>query len=253
MTIAFIADPRHEKAIQAEIRLRTRYGDTPLEEADYIVVLGGDGTMLHTLHKFFSLNIPFYGMNLGTLGFLMNAFHEDDLTGRLTRAASFKLYPLLMHVTDIEGLCHTAHAFNEVSLLRQTHQAAKIRLSTDGVLRIPEVVCDGILVSTPMGSTAYNFSNNGPILPIDADLLALTPLSPFRPRGWRGALLKNTSQIQLDILNPENRSVSATADYTEIRNIKSVQICEDRTKAITLLFDPEHDLEERVLREQFLS
>ncbi len=253
MNIAFIADPRHETAIHAEKRLRTHYGDPPLTKADYIVVLGGDGTMLHTLHKFFAHNIPFYGMNLGTLGFLMNAFHEDDLVGRLERATSFKLYPLMMHATDISGNTHTAHAFNEVSLLRQTHQAAKIRLYTDAVLRIPEVVCDGMLVSTPMGSTAYNFSNNGPILPIDADLLALTPLSPFRPRGWRGALLKNTSQIQLDILNPENRSVSATADFTEVRNIQSVQICEDRSKTVTLLFDPEHDLEERILREQFLS
>lgn len=251
MKIAFLADPRHETAVGAEKELQARYGKTPFDEADFLVVLGGDGTMLHTLHTYFDREVPFYGMNLGTLGFLMNAFKIEDLEARLKKATVFETHPLLMEVTDLEGKQVSAHAFNEVSLLRQTHQASKIRLWADGTMRLNEVVCDGVLVSTPMGSTAYNFSNNGPILPIDADLLALTPISPFRPRYWRGALLKHTTDIVFEILDPCVRRVSAVADFTEIRDVSRVHVRQDRSKKAILLFDPEHDLRERTLREQF--
>ena len=253
MNIHFVADDKHPKGSAAAKALRERYGHTPLKEADFIVVLGGDGMMLHSLHDLHTGHLPVYGMNLGHVGFLMNTYHMDDLSERLKRAVPFRIHPLLMEATTLGGLTHKAHAFNEVSLMRQTHQAAKIRLWIDGTMRLSEVISDGLLVSTPMGSTAYNFSNNGPILPIDAKLLALTPISPFRPRSWRGALLNHKADIVLEVLVPKMRGVSAVADFIEIRDVTSVHIKEDRAKHVTLLFDPEHDLNERILREQFMS
>ena len=253
MKIHFVADDKHPKGGVAVIKLKEHYGQAPLKGADFIVVLGGDGMMLHSLHDLHMAHVPVYGMNLGNVGFLMNTYHPDGLVERLKRAVPFRIYPLLMDVMTTDGRAVAAHAFNEVSLMRQTHQAAKIRLWIDGIMRMGEVISDGLLVSTPMGSTAYNFSNNGPILPIDAKLLALTPISPFRPRSWRGALLNHKADIVLEIILPEIRGVSAVADFIEVRNAARVHIKEDRTKSVTLLFDPEHDLSERILREQFLS
>jgi NAD+ kinase len=231
-------------------RLRARYGDAGPDEATIIVALGGDGFMLQTLHTFLNRKIPIYGMNLGSVGFLMNSFREDDLPKRTEAAEPTKIRPLLMRTLSPAGE-RTALAFNEVSLLRQTHQAGKLRIILDGKVRLEELVCDGILVSTPAGSTAYNLSAHGPILPIDSALLAMTPLSAFRPRRWRGALLPRHVQIRFDILEPGKRPVSAVADNTEVRDVSRVDVAEDRDATVTMLFDAGHSLDERILDEQF--
>jgi NAD+ kinase len=233
-------------------RLRERYGDVGPEERDSVIVaLGGDGFMLQTLHSFLGKNVPIYGMNFGSVGFLMNELHEDDLPERLAAATAAQVHPLLMKA-HTSGETVEALAFNEVSLLRETRQAAKLRIILDGKTRLNELICDGILVSTPAGSTAYNLSAHGPILPIDSALLAMTPLSAFRPRRWRGALLPRQARIRIDILEPEKRPVSATADNREVRDVTAIDIAEDRSTAMTMLFDAGHGLDERILAEQFL-
>jgi NAD+ kinase len=233
------------------LKLRERYGDAGESGASVIVALGGDGFMLQTLHGFLRRDAAIYGMNFGSIGFLMNEFHEDNLPERVAAAVSARIHPLLMAAQSRGGPVE-ALAFNEVSLLRETRQAAKLRIMLDGKLRLSELICDGILVSTPAGSTAYNLSAHGPILPIDAALLAMTPLSPFRPRRWRGALLPHRAKIRFDILEPEKRPVSATADNLEVREVTSVDVAEDRSTAMTMLFDAGHSLDERILAEQFL-
>ena len=233
------------------LNLRGRYGDAGPERASIIVALGGDGFMLQTLHAFLGRNVPIYGMNFGSVGFLMNEFAEEDLMPRLAAAAPARVHPLLMRAQSPHGP-KEALAFNEVSLIRETRQAAKLRVTVDGKVRLNELSCDGILVSTPAGSTAYNLSAHGPILPIDSALLAMTPLSPFRPRRWRGALLPHRVQIRFDILEPEKRPVSATADNLEVRDVTSVDVAEDRSREMTMLFDADHSLDERILTEQFL-
>jgi len=250
MNLAFIAAATQE-AQKAKETLEGLYPSTPPEKADVIIVLGGDGFMLKTLHQFQSLEKPVYGMNYGSVGFLMNAYHEKDLLGRLKSANETVLHPLKMEATTATGKKVIAHAINEVSLLRQTAQAAKIRIYVDEISRLDMVVCDGVLVSTPAGSTAYNLSAHGPIIPINANLLALTPISVFRPRRWRGALLPDTAQVLLEILEADKRPVSATADDQEVRDVQQVKIYQDAHVKYRLLFDPHHDLEERILGEQF--
>jgi NAD+ kinase len=232
--------------------MRERYDDAGSDNSEVIVALGGDGFMLQTLHGFLGKDKPIYGMNLGSVGFLMNEFHEDRLQERLAAAESAKIHPLVMRATNARGT-HEARAFNEVSLLRQTRQAAKIRILVDGKARIAELICDGVLVSTPAGSTAYNLSAHGPILPIDADLLALTPISAFRPRRWRGALLSHRARVRFEILEATKRPVSAVADDLEVRGVTAVDVLEDRTTATTMLFDAGHSLDERILAEQFVD
>ena len=251
-TIAFVAS-RSEDARRAEAMLKARYRSVAPDEADLIVALGGDGFMLETLHKFMARKIPIYGMNRGSVGFLMNKYRPAGLIDRLTRAEPTILYPLAMETTDRTGRVRRAIAINEVSLLRQTRFAAKIRIAVDGVVRIPELICDGALVSTPAGSTAYNLSAYGPIVPIGAGVLALTPISAFRPRRWRGALLPHGATVVFEIRDAAIRPISAVADFTEVRHVVRVVVREDRTIAPVLLFDPEHNLEERIVAEQYLS
>lgn len=240
-------------ARRAQETLRQRYPvSVAPEQADVIVALGGDGFMLETLHRHIDRGVPVYGMNCGTIGFLMNPYGEDELPERLARATPVTLAPLRMAVRDRYGHDHTALAINEVSLLRQTYQAAKIRVVVDGVARLDELVCDGVLVATPAGSTAYNMSAYGPILPLGAKLLALTPISAFRPRRWRGALLPHGAEILFEVLEAEKRPVSATADSTEVRDVVAVTVSEAADVALKLLFDPDQNLEERVIKEQFL-
>jgi len=238
------------EALQA---MRERHSDVGAERADIIIALGGDGFMLQTLHTFLNRGKPIYGMNLGSVGFLMNEFHEADLETRLAAAEPARVHPLRMKATDIHGKQTEALAFNEVSLLRETRQAAKIRIAVDERVRIAELICDGVLISTPAGSTAYNLSAHGPILPIDAALLALTPISAFRPRRWHGALLPHRSRTRFEILEAEKRPVSAVADDLEVRNIRVVDVAEDRSIAMTMLFDAGHSLDERILAEQFVD
>jgi NAD+ kinase len=232
--------------------MRGRYDDAGPDNADIIVALGGDGFMLQTLHKFLDKDTPIYGMNLGSVGFLMNEFHEEHLQERLEAAESARIHPLTMHARTPETTIE-ARAFNEVSLLRQTRQAAKLRILVDDKVRTAELICDGVLVSTPAGSTAYNLSAHGPILPIDADLLALTPISAFRPRRWRGALLSHRAHVRFEILEAGKRPVSAVADDLEVRDVLSVDVAEDRSIAKTMLFDAGHSLDERILAEQFVD
>lgn len=249
--IAFVAS-QTEDSLAALAALTARYGDVPLDEAEVIVALGGDGFMLRTLHRHMARNLPVYGMKLGTIGFLLNQYHPDtDLRERLARAQSTVLRPLVMDVGTEAGSTVSALAFNEVSLLRQTKQAAHVRVAVNGVVKIEELICDGILVSTPAGSTAYNLSAHGPILPFGSQLLAMTPISPFRPRRWRGAILPASIEVSFEILDPYKRPVSATADSSEVRDAVEVRIRESREQTMTLLFDPEHNLEERILDEQF--
>jgi len=248
--IAFVASEIAE-AQAAAARLAERYGSVAPRAADVIVALGGDGLMLRTARRFMSSGKPIYGMHQGSIGFLMNEYNEDHLHERLAAAVRSEIHPLIMHATDLKGRKHTAHAINEVSLWRQTYQASKLRISIDGELRLRELICDGVLVATPAGSTAYNLSADGPIVPIGAPLLAMTPISPFRPRRWRGALLSNKARIRIDVLESHKRPVSAAADHSEFRNIDWVETFEDTDKTIYLLFDPGHNLDERTLREQF--
>ena len=248
--IAFVASPI-EEAQSALAALSARYGDTPLDAADVIVALGGDGFMLRTLHRHMARGLPVYGMKLGTVGFLMNHHHADDLPERIARARPTVLRPLVMEAVTESGSTASALAFNEVSLLRQTKQAAHLRVALNGAVKLEELICDGVLVSTPAGSTAYNLSAHGPILPFGSQLLAMTPISPFRPRRWRGAILPAAIEIKFEVLDPYKRPVSATADSNEVRDVVEVTIRESREQTVTLLFDPEHGLEERILNEQF--
>ncbi len=248
--IAFEA-ARHAQAREALSAMRHRYGHTPAEDADLVVALGGDGFMLESLHAALERGAPVYGMNRGSVGFLMNEFRIDGLEERLSRAEAVTMHPLRMRAQDIHGNEIEGLAVNEVSLLRQTRYAAKLKIFIDGVERMEEMICDGVLVATPAGSTAYNLSAHGAIIPLGADLLALTPISPFRPRRWRGALLPSGARVRIDIQMPETRSVSATADFTEVRDAARIDVCEDRNISVTILIDPEHSMEERVLKEQF--
>lgn len=251
LEIAFVASDNAE-AMQARKRLAAKYPNTLATKADVIVALGGDGLMLQTLHGHMKESKPIYGMNRGSIGFLMNEYFEDDLLERLANAERTCIHPLLMIATDQDGQTHHRLAINEVSLFRVCHQASKLKISVDDKVRMPELVGDGILVSTPAGSTAYNLSAQGPILPIEAPLLALTPLSPFRPRRWRGALLSNQARISVDVLEPNKRPVIAVADHYEIRSVVNVYIEEARNINLFMLFDPGHNLDERILSEQFL-
>src|SRR5215213_3432862 len=248
--LAFVASPTPEDK-DAAAALGARYAHTPPEQADIVVALGGDGLMLQSLHRFMGTGKPIYGMNKGSVGFLMNDFREDSLVERLEAAQRSIVHPLLMVATDTHGVAHTARAINEVSMLRQTYQAAKLSISIDSHVRLEELIADGVLVATPAGSTAYNLSVNGPILPLNAPLLALTPISAFRPRRWRGALLPDHAKIQIDVTEPENRPVNAVADHTEIRSVSRVHVSMDRTVDLVMLHDPGHSLDERILREQF--
>ncbi len=248
--IAFVA-AKTDTARKALRRLRRRYGVVAPGRADAIVALGGDGVILETLHRNFDRNIPIYGMNRGTVGFMMNAYREAGLRERLAKAQTVKLHPLHMRARTVSGKDHEAYCINEVALLRQTRQAAKLRIRIDSKVRLKELICDGVLVATPAGSTAYNLSAHGPIIPVGADLLALTPISAFRPRHWRGALLPASATVTIDVREARKRPVSAVADYTEVRDVTRVRISQQSDITLTLLFDPEHDMEERILREQF--
>ena len=248
--IAFVAAATSEAAAALE-RLRQRYKTVAPERAEIIVALGGDGHMLETLHHYLGQAVSIYGMNCGTVGFLMNQYGEEMLPERLARAQAVKLKPLRMEALTVGGETVAAIAFNEVALLRETRQAAKITIRVDGKVRLGELICDGVLLATPAGSTAYNLSAHGPILPLGSNLLALTPISAFRPRRWRGALLPEAAMTEFEILEAAKRPVSAVADFTEVRDVARVRISADRTRSLTLLFDPEHNLEERILNEQF--
>jgi NAD+ kinase len=249
--VAFVA-AEAEVPQQALAELRQLYDDVAPAEADIIVPLGGDGFMLETLHRFAESKKAIFGMHRGSVGFLMNLYRPDGLHERLAVAQPVELHPLEM-TTRQNGSSRRAIAFNEVSLLRETRQAARLRVSVDGVVRLEELTADGILLSTPVGSTAYNLSAHGPIIPLGAGILALTPISVFRPRRWRGALLPHGARVTLEVLEADKRPVSAVADFTEVRDVTRVEIHENRDIAITVLFDHEANLEERVLKEQFLS
>ena len=249
-TIAFIASDA-EEARQARERLEARYGGVPSEEADAIVALGGDGFMLRTLHRFMNGGKPIYGMNCGSVGFLMNEFAEDGLPERITAAIETAVHPLAMRAVDDAGQLHAAYAINEVSLFRQSYQAAKLQIAIDGHVRLQELICDGILVATPAGSTAYNLSAHGPILPIYAPLLALTPLGAFRPRTWRGALLPDHVKVRITALETDKRPVNAVADNVEFTSVVEVTVAEDKKAESLILFDPDHSWDERILTEQF--
>jgi NAD+ kinase len=248
--IAFVASDT-PVAHEARERLTRIYSNVPPAQADAIVALGGDGLMLQTLHAHMHDRIPIYGMNCGSVGFLMNEYREDGLPARLARAELSCIHPLAMHATERCGRAHEALAINEVSLFRQTHQAAKIKISIDGRVRLEELICDGLLVATPAGSTAYNLSAYGPILPINTPLLALTPISAFRPRRWRGALVPNHASIRMDVLEPEKRPVSAVADHAETCAVVCVNVAQAGHIALFMMFDPGHSLDERILSEQF--
>jgi NAD+ kinase len=250
LRIAFTAS-RADTAQTARAALVTRYGDAPREEAEVIVALGGDGFMLQTLHATQHLGAPVYGMNRGTIGFLMNDYAELDLPARLAAAEEAVINPLAMTATQANGTVTKALAINEVSLLRSGPQAAKLRISVDERLRMAELVCDGALVSTPAGSTAYNYSAHGPILPIGSDVLALTAMSAFRPRRWRGALLPKSAVVRIDVLEPEKRPVMAEADANSVTEVTSVEIRSEPSVQHRILFDPGHGLEERLISEQF--
>ncbi len=251
MKPCFFAAETHG-AQEARAKLSAAYGQTPIEDADVIVALGGDGSMLRALHEGIRLKKPVYGMNRGSVGFLLNEYSDKNLMQRLERAQVVKLNPLRMKVTTMTGGVQDALAINEVSLLRETRQAAKLKVTIDGVVRLDELICDGIIFSTPAGSTAYNLSAHGPIIPLSAGILALTPISAFRPRRWRGALLPQTTRLKLTIMEARNRPVSAVADFTEIRDVETVEVWQDTSVEISLLFDPEMNLDERMIKEQFM-
>ncbi len=249
-TIGFAAADTDE-AKAALDGLAARYAHVAPDAADVVVALGGDGFMLETLHRVLDRKTPVFGMNCGSVGFLLNEYREDDLPERIAAAETVVLHPLRMTATTVDGANHEALAINEVSLLRETRQTAKLRVSVDGIVRLAELAGDGILVATAAGSTAYNLSAHGPIIPIGADILALTPISPFRPRRWRGAMMPHTARFRFEVMEPDKRPVSAVADSSEVRDVACVEVCEDRSGSLRLLFDPEHNLEERILKEQF--
>ncbi|WP_189994563.1 NAD kinase [Thalassobaculum fulvum] len=250
MKLAFVSAST-EDAAEARQALVARYGEVPASQAEVVVALGGDGHMLETLRSAIGSGRPIYGMNRGTVGFLMNDYRAEDLPQRIRDAQPVTLYPLRMRATCRDGAVTEGLAINEVSLFRASAQAAKIRITVDGVVRMEELVCDGVLVATPAGSTAYNLSAHGPIIPLGADILALTPISAFRPRRWRGALLPHSARIMFETIRPEKRPINAVADVMEVRDVVAVEVWEDRSVRLTVLYDPEHNLEERVLMEQF--
>jgi NAD+ kinase len=252
MRLAFVASDT-SIAQQARRKLVERYGDVEPAQAELIVALGGDGFMLRTLHAWRELEVPVYGMKLGRVGFLMNKHRLNDLPQRIERAHTASLFPLQMVVVDAAGNEHVRLAFNEVSLLRQSNQAAHVEVQLNDTVKLPNLICDGIMVATPAGSTAYNLSAHGPILPLDANVLALTPISPFRPRRWRGAILPHRTEVILRVLDPNKRPVSATADFHEVRDVRSVSVRQSGDQGVRLLFDPEHSLDQRILDEQFAS
>lgn len=252
MSIAFLAADT-DVAREARARLIALYGNADLDRATTIVALGGDGFMLETQHRLLGTNRAVYGMNCGSVGFLMNEYREEGLPDRIAASIPSELHPLRMHATTVIGGEAEALAINEVSLLREQRQAAKLRITVDGTVRLPELICDGVLVSTPAGSTAYNLSAHGPIVPLSANLLPLTPISAFRPRRWRGALLPGQSDVLFEVLEPEKRPVAAVADYTEVRDVLTVRVREDRSVSLTLLFDADHSLSERIIAEQFTA
>jgi NAD+ kinase len=248
--IAFLASDAPE-ARRALARFAKRHGNADPDSADVVVSLGGDGHMLQTLHRFVSTGVPIYGMNRGSVGFLLNDFQDNHLVERLKAAEQTIIHPLKMTATDANGKTHRAIAFNEVSLLRQRYQAAKLEIAVDGKVRLEELICDGVLIATPAGSTAYNLSAHGPILPINSPLLALTPISAFRPRAWRGAILPHQAKVTITVREADKRPVAAVADHNEVRHVLKVEVAEDRKRSAKILFDPGHSLAERVLREQF--
>lgn len=241
-----------QPAQDAYAQMIKRYGDTPLEEADVVVALGGDGLMLRALHDSISHKKPVFGMNRGSVGFLLNNYREESLHERLEKAQRFTLNPLRMTVETMAGKTQTALAVNEVSVLRETRQTAKLKITVDGVTRLDELMCDGVIVATPAGSTAYNLSAHGPIIPLTAGVLALTPISAFRPRRWRGALLPQSCRVEIDVNEAQDRLVAAVADFTEIRDVKKIEVLQDTSVNLQLLFDPEMNLDERMLKEQFM-
>jgi len=249
-SISFVA-AQQAPAQDALKDLTARYGNVSPEDAEVIVALGGDGFILESLHRFMDLEVPLYGMNRGSVGFLMNTYNPEGVLERLNLAQSTNLHPLRMTVWDMEDKKHQALAINEVALRRESRQAARVTILIDGVQRMAELICDGVMVATPAGSTAYNLSAHGPIIPIGAGVLALTPVSAFRPRRWRGALLPETATVEFKVIDPDFRPVNAVADSFEIHNVTRAIISEDRSVSLTLMFDPEHNLEERVLKEQF--
>ena len=251
---ALLASPT-EAAQEAEAELRRRYHFVPLEDAEQIIALGGDGFLLHTLHQMLQSGriLPIFGMNLGTVGFLMNDWHVAGLRERLDAAKPFKVAPLRMEAVTVNGDRIEHPAINEVSLLRETRQTAWIEITVNGRVVLPQLVCDGVLVATPAGSTAYNLSAQGPILPLGSNLVALTPISPFRPRRWHGALIPDEFTIVFRAIDPTKRPVSAVAYQLEVRQIESVTVCVDRSQELVLLFDPDHALDERITMEQFTA
>ncbi len=252
LRLAFVASDWSE-AQEARRRLAATYGDTPEHLADVVVALGGDGFMLEVLHRNLGANRPIYGMNRGSVGFLMNDYDETGLVARIAAAEKAIIHPLRMTAVDAEGRRHHALAINDVSLLRETRQAGKLRILIDGRVRMEELICDGALVSTPAGSTAYNFSAHGPIIPLNAQVMALTPISAFRPRRWRGALLSHHARVTFEVLEAVKRPISAVADNVEVRHVTRVDVVEDRSITLSVLFDAGRSLEERMLAEQFAS
>ena len=249
-SLAFVAADNAD-AQDAAARLSALYGQTRIEEADVIVALGGDGFMLQTLRENIGHNRRIYGMNRGTVGFLMNDYEEVDLRRRVAAATADVIRPLVMETVTEDGETGSDFAINEVALFRQSAQAAKVRVTIDGHVRMDELICDGVMIATPAGSTAYNLSAHGPILPLDAPLLALTPVSPFRPRRWRGALLSNQATVTFDVLEPGKRPVNAVADHKEVRSVTRVTVRESHRRTVTILFDASHSWNERILAEQF--
>ncbi|MDG1462301.1 MAG: NAD kinase [Gammaproteobacteria bacterium] len=248
--IAFVSS-NSDAALGAMEELTQRYGNAPTDDCDVIVALGGDGFVLHCLHDYLDTNAPIYGMNRGTIGFLMNAYDADDLPAKIAGAQAETLHPLTMSATSTDGTVTHGLAFNEVSLLRSSRQSAKLKILVDGKPHLDELICDGVLVATPAGSTAYNLSVHGPVVPLGTDLVALTSISAFRPRRWRGALLPSSSEITIENLDPKKRPISGSSDHTEVHDIASITISEHKTQSVQMLFDKDHSLNERILREQF--
>ena len=246
----FLASSNNE-AIEQKKVLEEQYGTNSLDNADVIIVLGGDGFMLEAIKSHMSQDLPIFGLNYGSIGFLMNSSNQNDLLNRINQSQSIKISPLIMKAMILKASINEAIHIKEISLLRETHQASKIKISVDGNVRLDELICDGILISTPSGSTAYNLSAHGPILPINADVLALTPISAFRPRRWKGAILNNESNVKFEIIESKKRPVSAVADSTEFRDISSVEVHQSKDQVVELLFDENHSFDERILNEQF--